>query len=273
MADPHVNCSFLEFCMYRAHLLGVELTFWAVAAEANATDVNGPLIDPEICAIKLENESSTCAKLPKELYTGQDAGENLRCGRVWPGTPACIESLRPVLTRLLAKDPSPPQVIELGAGMGLPGLWAAAQGACVTLTDTTPAVLELLRRNAELLLGDRHQCTVRELDWRALPGWLRAESYDIAIACDVLYAQAAVEPLLGAAAWALRPGGTLLLSHAERGILDFDDVLSCAAARGLAWTSQSEQVGQDAAAGREGGESSDDPVNDPVQVHTFVKEF
>ena len=264
MADPHVNCSFLEFCMYRAHLLGVELTFWAVAAEANATDVNGPLIDPEICAIKLENESSTCAKLPKELYTGQDAGENLRCGRVWPGTPACIESLRPVLTRLLAKDPSPPQVIELGAGMGLPGLWAAAQGACVTLTDTTPAVLELLRRNA-LLVGDRHECTVRELDWRALPGWLRGESYDIAIACDVLYAQAAVEPLLGAAAWALRPGGVLLLSHAERGILDMDDVLTCAAARGLEWTSQSEQVGQ-------GGAASENS-NAPIEVHTFVKEF
>jgi len=81
----------------------------------------------------------------------------------------------------------------------------------------------------------------------------------------VLYAQAAVEPLLGAAAWALRPGGVLLLSHAERGILDMDDVLTCAAARGLEWTSQSEQVGQ-------GGAASENS-NAPIEVHTFVKEF
>lgn len=268
MIDRHINCSHLEFCKYEATIASVDLTFWAVAAEAGAADANGPLIDPEIRAVKLRGEptgflggGTGTSTLPEDIYIGQSASENLRCGRVWPGIPAFIETLRPDLDRLLAAAQSSPlQVIELGAGMGLPGLWAAARGADVTLTDTNPAVLELLHRNASLLLGDNHhQCTVRKLDWKERPEWLHGESFDLAIACDVTYDREAVDSLMVAAAFALRPGALLLLSHAERGIFDFGDALACAETNGLAWTSQSE------GSRSEGG--------NPIEIHTFAKEF
>ena len=188
-------------------------------------------------------------------------GENLRCGRVWPATLPIFASLHPILDRLLAAAQPPlPRVLELGAGMGLPGLWAAERGAEVVLTDSTPAVLELLDRNARALGsgGDRGSsqcttCSARALDWRKRPSWLQ-DDFDLVIAADCLYEKEAVEPLMGVVAAALRPGGTLLLSYKERGLVDFDDALAHAADVRLSWVSQ-------------------DSVSGEIEVHTFVRDY
>lgn len=79
------------------------------------------------------------------------------------------------------------RVLELGAGMGLGGLAAAALGAEVELTDVAE-VLSLLRRNAEALMGKASLATsdapwvagagsvsVRELDWYKRETWFRGE--------------------------------------------------------------------------------------------------
>ncbi len=81
------------------------------------------------------------------------------------------------------------RVLELGCGLGLPSLVAAARGAVVTATDWASDAIELLRRNA-----GRNQLVLRSEvhDWRE--PW--DEEFDLVLAADVLYEQRNVEPLL-----------------------------------------------------------------------------
>ena len=52
-------------------------------------------------------------------------------------------------SNLLPSLPASARVIELGAGLGLPGLDLARRGYAVTLTDSRPPLLELAAHNAE----------------------------------------------------------------------------------------------------------------------------
>jgi predicted nicotinamide N-methyase len=79
--------------------------------------------------------------------------------------------------------------VELGCGLGVPSLVAAARGASVTATDWSADAIELLRANAELN-GLSMAAEVR--DWRR--AW--PDRFDLALAADVLYEQRNVEPVL-----------------------------------------------------------------------------
>jgi predicted nicotinamide N-methyase len=81
------------------------------------------------------------------------------------------------------------RVVELGCGLGVPSLVAAAHGATVTATDWAPDAIDLLRENAERN-GLELQAEVR--DWRE--PW--DERFDLVLAADVLYERRNVEPLL-----------------------------------------------------------------------------
>lgn len=99
---------------------------------------------------------------------------------LWPASTALAQALPDVAGR---------RVVELGCGLGLPSLVAAARGADVTATDWAPDAIELLRENARrngLVLR------VEVRDWRE--PW--EERFDVALAADVLYEQRNVEPLL-----------------------------------------------------------------------------
>jgi predicted nicotinamide N-methyase len=80
------------------------------------------------------------------------------------------------------------RVVELGCGLGLPSLVAAARGAVVTSTDWAADAVELLTRNAARN-GLELRAEVR--DWRE--PW--PETFDLALAADVLYEQRNVAPL------------------------------------------------------------------------------
>jgi predicted nicotinamide N-methyase len=99
---------------------------------------------------------------------------------LWPAATALAAAL-PDLAGL--------RVVELGCGLGLPSLVAAARGAEVTASDWAADAVELLRENAA-----RNGLTVRAevRDWRE--PWL--ERFNIALAADVLYERRNVEPLL-----------------------------------------------------------------------------
>jgi predicted nicotinamide N-methyase len=81
------------------------------------------------------------------------------------------------------------RVVELGCGLGVPSLVAAARGAEVTATDWAADAIDLLRENATRN-GLELEAEVR--DWRE--PW--PERFDLALAADVLYEQRNVEPLL-----------------------------------------------------------------------------
>jgi predicted nicotinamide N-methyase len=79
-------------------------------------------------------------------------------------------------------------VVELGCGLGVPSLVAAARGASVTAIDWAQDAIELLRLNA-----DRNglELSAMRIDWRELAG-----SFDLVLAADVLYEQRNVAPLV-----------------------------------------------------------------------------
>ncbi|HWB21267.1 MAG TPA: class I SAM-dependent methyltransferase [Gaiellaceae bacterium] len=79
-------------------------------------------------------------------------------------------------------------VVEVGCGLGIPSLIAAARGAEVTAIDWAAPAIELLRENAA-----RNGLMVKAqvADWRTFEG-----TFDVAIAADVLYERRNVEPLL-----------------------------------------------------------------------------
>ena len=99
--------------------------------------------------------------------------------------------LWPAATALAAALPDVAglRVVELGCGLGLPSLVAAARGAVVTASDWADDAVELLRENAA-----RNRLVLRAevRDWRE--PW--PERFDIVLAADVLYERRNVEPLL-----------------------------------------------------------------------------
>jgi predicted nicotinamide N-methyase len=99
---------------------------------------------------------------------------------LWPAATALAEAL---------PDVRGLRVVELGCGLGVTSLVAAAGGAEVTATDWAPDAVELLRENAARN-GLRLRAEVR--DWRE--PW--EERFDLALAADVLYERRNVEPLL-----------------------------------------------------------------------------
>ena len=97
------------------------------------------------------------------------------------------------------------RVVELGCGLGVPSLVAAARGAQVTAVDWAADAIALLHENAarnELSLEGVHA------DWRRFDG-----SFDLALAADVLYEARNVEPL---AALVSRIAPTTLVGLAGR---------------------------------------------------------
>ena len=100
---------------------------------------------------------------------------------LWPAATALAEAL---------PDVRGLRVVELGCGLGVTSLVAAAKGAEVTATDWAAEAVELLRENAA---RNGLALRVEARDWRE--PW--DERFDLALAADVLYEQRNVEPLLG----------------------------------------------------------------------------
>jgi predicted nicotinamide N-methyase len=99
---------------------------------------------------------------------------------LWPAALALAEAL---------PDVAGLRVVELGCGLGVPSLVAAARGADVTAVDWAEDAIVLLRENAA-----RNGLALRaeRRDWRE--PW--DERFDLALAADVLYERRNVEPVL-----------------------------------------------------------------------------
>jgi len=100
------------------------------------------------------------------------------------------------------------EILEIGAGMGVTGLFLAALGHRVTITDYEDEALELLRINAER--NGLENVTVKKLDWNnpQLQG-----KYDIICGSELVYKETSVQPVMSLLQTYLRPEGTVFLAH------------------------------------------------------------
>ncbi len=99
-------------------------------------------------------------------------------------------------------------ILEIGAGMGIAGLFLGALGHKVTITDYEEDALQLLRMNAEH--NDLNCVSVKRLDWNnpQLKG-----KYDIICGSELIYNQASIQPIIDLFRGHLRPEGSVYLAH------------------------------------------------------------
>jgi predicted nicotinamide N-methyase len=124
---------------------------------------------------------------------------------VWPSAAVLAD-------RLAARGVAGLRVLELGCGLGVTGLAAAALGARVTLTDWAPDALALVRRNAE-----RNGLAVEtaRLDWFAPPP-AGDDAWPLVVAADVLYERRHVAALLTTLERVVAPGGEAWIADPGR---------------------------------------------------------
>ncbi len=100
--------------------------------------------------------------------------------------------------------------IELGCGLGLPGVAALLAGVDVTFTDYDRSALKFAAANAKL--NGFKEPKVAALDWRSPP----PDLYDLIIASDLVYEARNIEPMVELFKKTLAPGGTALAADQNR---------------------------------------------------------
>lgn len=85
------------------------------------------------------------------------------------------------------------RILELGCGLGLPSLAAAARGADVLATDWSADAIALLRRNAT---RNGLELTAEAVRWDEPERLLHEAPWDLVVAADVLYERRNAGPLL-----------------------------------------------------------------------------
>lgn len=138
---------------------------------------------------------------------GRRAGDLPYWTKIWPAALVLAE----LALGLKTGDGGP--ILELGAGLGLPGLAAAARGRRVILSDLDPDALEFAQAAVELN-GLQDFCQVRALDWNDPPPDLTG--FSTVLGAEILYQPELYPGLVTLLEGLLAPGGTAYISHQER---------------------------------------------------------
>lgn len=138
-------------------------------------------------------------------------------GRIffWWGLTASAVTLAGVLAEKARTGPI--RVLELGCGLGLPGIAAALSGARVTFTDIKEEALQYARRNAAANGLDEDRVRFSVLDWED-PAM--EERFDLVAGAEIVYDYFLHDDLLAVARKLLAPSGTLLLADRKRTVVD-----------------------------------------------------
>jgi predicted nicotinamide N-methyase len=124
--------------------------------------------------------------------------------------------------RMLAKAivrepwPVPPSgdklhALEIGCGLGLPGISALAVGLRVTFSDYDATALRFAADNARLNGFDAFETL--QLDWRYPPS---DKKFPVVLASDLVYEMRNVEPLVELVDHVLAPGGLCMITDQDR---------------------------------------------------------
>jgi predicted nicotinamide N-methyase len=104
---------------------------------------------------------------------------------LWPGSR--------MLAKVIVRESWTPgtAALEVGCGLGLPGIAALSMGLRVTFSDYDPTALRFAADNARL--NGFADFEILRLDWRAPPHDLR---FPVVLASDLVYELRNVEPLV-----------------------------------------------------------------------------
>ncbi len=105
----------------------------------------------------------------------------------------------------------PPETLEIGCGLGLPGIVALSLGMRVTFSDYDATALRYASSNARL--NGFEQFQTLQMDWNHPP---RDRRWPVLLAADLIYEMRNVEPLVTLIPQLLAPGGVCLLTDQDR---------------------------------------------------------
>jgi predicted nicotinamide N-methyase len=146
-------------------------------------------------------------------------------------------------SRMLAKailhEPWLPGIdaLEVGCGLGLPGIVALAMGLKVTFSDYDACALRFAADNARL--NGFPDFRTMQLDWRAPPDDLKVS---VILASDLVYELRNVEPIVAFIKKTLKPGGFCLLTDQDR--IPAHALKEILSREGLAFTSKMMRAGE-----------------------------
>jgi predicted nicotinamide N-methyase len=118
-----------------------------------------------------------------------------------------------MLAKAILREPWPPgqEALEIGCGLGLPGVSALAAGLRVTFSDYDATALRFAADNARL--NGFEAFRVLQLDWRYPPAGLQVP---VILGADLIYELRNVDPLVKLLKTILAPGGMCLLTDQDR---------------------------------------------------------
>lgn len=118
-----------------------------------------------------------------------------------------------MLAKAILREPWTPgqEALEIGCGLGLPGIAALSAGLRVTFSDYDPCALRFAADNARLNGFDDFRTL--DLDWRNPPADLKTP---ILLASDLIYELRNVDPIVDFIKKVLAPEGLCLVTDQDR---------------------------------------------------------
>jgi predicted nicotinamide N-methyase len=129
------------------------------------------------------------------------------------------------------------QALEVGCGLGLPGVAALSMGLRVTFSDCDSSALKFASRNARL--NGFTAFDTLHMDWSHPP---QGVLYPILLASDLLYEERNVAPLVALIDRLLTDDGICLLTDADR--VPSETLRRLLSERGLPFTTQTLRAGE-----------------------------
>jgi len=144
-----------------------------------------------------------------------------------------------MLAKAIIREPWTPgtEALEIGCGLGLPGIAALSVGLRVTFSDYDATALRFAALNAQINGFD--QFKVLQMDWRTPPADLR---FPVVLASDLIYELRNVDPVVSLIKGVLVPGGICLLTDQDR--VHSQALRDRLAVEGLEFTSQIARAGE-----------------------------